>query len=147
MEAALPPLGPTVRLSPSEVIDTGSVHFGGDLLSLLGESGSELAPTRSIRRTPGAPVLDTPTALIGDSYSDTPVVFLRDYIRRITVLNWNESTPEQEAQAIAASPDVILETVEREFDYRASTAGYITPQFVALVRATLAAHPLARPQD
>jgi hypothetical protein len=146
VQAALPPLSSTVRMLPGEVIDTGPVRFGGDLLSLLGESGSEIAPTRSIRRAPGAPVLDTPTALIGDSYSDTPVVFLREYIPQINVLNWNNNTAAQEAQAIAASPDVILETVEREFDYRASTAGYITPAFIALVRTTLAAHPLARPR-
>jgi hypothetical protein len=37
---------------------------------------------------------------------------------------------------------VILETVEREFDYRATDAAYITPKFIALVRATLAKHPL-----
>jgi alginate O-acetyltransferase complex protein AlgJ len=146
VQAALLPLSRTVRMLPGEVIDTGPVHFGGDLLSLLGESGSEIAPTRSIRRAPGAPVLGTPTALIGDSYSDTPVVFLHDYIRQITVLNWNNNSAEQIAQAIAASPDVILETVEREFDYRASPAGYITPKFIALVRMTLAAHPLSRPR-
>jgi alginate O-acetyltransferase complex protein AlgJ len=144
VQAALPPLGRTVRMLPSEVIDTGPVHFGGDLLSLLGESGSEIAPTRSIRRVPGAPVLGTPTALIGDSYSDTPIVFLHDYIKQIDVLNWNDSSAEQIAQAIATSPDVILETVEREFDYRASAAGYVTPKFIALVRTTLAAHRLAR---
>jgi hypothetical protein len=144
VRAALPPLGRTVRMLPSEVIDTGPVRFGGDLLSLLGESGSEIAPTRSIRRIPGTPVLDTPTAFIGDSYGDTPIVFLRDYIKQIDVLNWNDSSAEQIAQEIATSPDVILETVEREFDYRASAAGYITPKFIALVRTTLAAHRLAR---
>jgi alginate O-acetyltransferase complex protein AlgJ len=144
VRAALPPLGRTVRMLPSEVIDTGPIRFGGDLLSLLGESGSEIAPTRSIRRIPGAPVLGTPTAFIGDSYGDTPIVFLRDYIKQIDVLNWNDSSAEQIAQEIATSPDVILETVEREFDYRASAAGYITPKFIALVRTTLAAHRLAR---
>lgn len=142
VQAALPPLSDTVRVLPSEILDTGSVHYSGDLPGLLGEGRSEIAPTRAIKRAPGAPVLDTPAALIGDSYSDTPVVFLRDYIRQIDVLNWNDNTAEQIAQAIAASPDVILETVEREFDYRASTAGYITPAFIALVSRALAAHPL-----
>ncbi len=141
VQAALGPLSHTVQVLPSEVLDTGRVHFGGDLLSLIGESGSELAPTRAIRRSPGAPTLRVPTALIGDSYSDSPVEFLRDYIDQIDVLNWNNNSLQEIARAIAASPDVILETVEREFDYRASGAGYVTPAFIALVRRTLAAHP------
>jgi alginate O-acetyltransferase complex protein AlgJ len=144
VQAALPPLSGTVRMLPSEVRDTGSVRFGGDLLSLIGESGSEMAPTRTTRRAAGAPTLRAPTALIGDSYSDAPVGFLRDYISQIDVLNWNNNPLPEIAQAIAASRDVILETVEREFDYRACSAGYITPAFIALVRRTLAAHPLAR---
>lgn len=147
VEAALPALSSTVRVLPSEILDTGSVRYGGDLLSLLGESGSEIAPTRAIRRAPGASVVNQPTALIGDSYSDAPVVFLRDYIPQINVLNWNDNSAEEIAQVIAAGPDVILETVEREFDYRASTAGYITPAFIALVRRTLAAHPLRQPRS
>jgi hypothetical protein len=37
---------------------------------------------------------------------------------------------------------VILETVEREFDYRATDVAYISPGFIALVRKSLASHPL-----
>jgi hypothetical protein len=141
VQAALPPLSRAVRLLPGEVVNTGRVHFGGDLLALLGESGSELAPTRSVRRLSGAPVVDSPTVLIGDSYSDTPMAFLPKYIPHITVLNWNNNSAAQIAQGIATSRDVILETVEREFDYRASAAGYITPAFIDRVRSIVTAHP------
>jgi hypothetical protein len=58
------------------------------------------------------------------------------------LLYWANNSAQQIADGIASVRNVILETVEREFDYRATNVGYITPGFIALVRATLAHHPL-----
>jgi hypothetical protein len=65
---------------------------------------------------------------------------LTPYFASTRLIFWTNSTAQQIANAIADSDNVLLETVEREFDYRALDSAYITPKFIALVRATLAAH-------
>lgn len=80
--------------------------------------------------------------VVGDSYADAAMFELQPYFRSIGLLEWVTNTPQQIADAIAGARNVILETVEREFDYRATDAAYITPSFIALVRATLAKHPI-----
>jgi alginate O-acetyltransferase complex protein AlgJ len=143
-ESVLPPLSSTVRVSPSEIVNTGNVHLGGDLLGLLGQSGGEIAPTRGIRRAPGSPTIAAATLVLGDSYDDAAVPEMTPYFQHLTSLNWNGSTPQQQAKAIAAAHDVILQTVEREFDYRATGFGFASPAFVKLVQRTLAAHAHGR---
>lgn len=142
VEASLPPLSARVALKPSEIVHTGSIRYGGDLLTLLGQSGSETAPTAGIRRAAGAPTIAAKTLLLGDSYADPAVSEMSPYFQHLTELNWNEATPAQQVSGIIGSQDVILETVEREFDYRATTSGFVSPAFVAFVKKALAAHRL-----
>jgi hypothetical protein len=142
VEAALQAISRTVRVLPSEIVNGGYGRHTGDLLGLIGETGSELAPSRSISRSPGAPVVGGPTVVVGDSYADDSIAELQPYFASITRLYWVNNTPEQIADGIAASRNVILETVEREFDYRATDGAYLNAGFFALVRAALARHPL-----
>jgi hypothetical protein len=144
VESALPALSDTVRVLPSEIQPLGVARFSGDLLGLLGGSGSEMAPGTGIRRSPGAPVVAGPSLVVGDSYADVAIGELSPYFRSINLLEWAVNGAHQIADGIAAARNVLLETVEREFDWRASDVAYITPRFIALVRATLAKHPLHR---
>jgi alginate O-acetyltransferase complex protein AlgJ len=139
VEAALPALSRTVRVLPSEIVDPGPVRYSGDLLGLLGESGNEIAPTRRIQRLPGAPVVSGATVLIGDSYADAAWGELAPYFASLRRLYWVNNTTQQLVDGITSSRNVVLETVEREFDYRASDVAYITPAFIARVRKALAA--------
>jgi hypothetical protein len=143
VEAVLPRFDPRVRVLPSEIVNSGNVKYSGDLLGLLGVSGSEIAPTRTIVRKPHAPVVPGTTVLVGDSYADAALPETQPYFASpIQHLQWVTNTPQQIADGIAASRNVLLETVEREFDYRTISVAYITPTFIAMVRKTLAAHPL-----
>jgi alginate O-acetyltransferase complex protein AlgJ len=70
IESALPALSHTVRVLPTEILNRGPIRYSGELLGLLGQSGSEIAPTRAISRLPGAPLVPDRTVLVGDSYAD-----------------------------------------------------------------------------
>jgi hypothetical protein len=144
VQSALPLLSATVRLLPSDVVTEPAGRHSGDLLGLLGQTGSEIAPSRRISRARGAPVVPGQTVVVGDSYVDVSMFELTPYFHSITLLEWTQDTPAQIANAIAGARNVILETVEREFDYRATDAAYIKPSFIALVRSTLARHPPRR---
>ncbi|MGH2915959.1 MAG: alginate O-acetyltransferase AlgX-related protein [Solirubrobacteraceae bacterium] len=141
-QAVLPALSRTVRMRHSEIVDSGYSKYSGDLLGLLGQTGSEMAPSVAIHRAPGAPVIAAPTLVLGDSYEDAAIPEMAPFFARLRSLNFNEANAAAQAKAIAAAHDVVLETVEREFDYRATSVGFVAPAFVALVRRTLAAHPL-----
>jgi alginate O-acetyltransferase complex protein AlgJ len=141
-EAALPAFSSTIRVQPSEIDDTGTIPFAGDLLALLGQHGIETAPTLAIHRQPGAPTVPTPTLLLGDSYEDAVVPQMQPYFPHLTALNWNTVNRQQEAAAIIANRNVILETVERELDYRATSFGFVSPSFVAYIQKALAGHKL-----
>jgi alginate O-acetyltransferase complex protein AlgJ len=141
-KAALVPLSPTVRVSPSDIVNTGSSHYAGDLLGLLGQSGGETAPSLTVRRPPGAQQISAPTLVLGDSYADAALPEMTPYFSQLKSLNWNEATRAQQVAGIIAAHDVILETVEREFDYRATSVGFAAPGFVTAVADALRAHPL-----
>lgn len=142
VESTLPALSRTVRVLPAEIVNTGYARYSGDLLALLGEKGSEQAPGRTIKRAAGAPVVPGRTVVVGDSYADAAMSQVSPYFASIGLLYWVNNSPQQIADGIAGSRNVVLETVEREFDYRTTDGAYITPSFIALVRRTLAAHPV-----
>jgi alginate O-acetyltransferase complex protein AlgJ len=144
VKAALPPLGTGVRVLPSEVVNPGASRYTGDLTGLLGAPQSDTTPERAIRRAPGAPVIPGNTVLIGDSYADVAIGLLRPYFANLSQLYWVTDTTQQLIQGLAAAHTVILETVEREFDYRASNQGYVTPDFLKLVRSALKSSPPGR---
>ncbi len=142
VEPVLAALNRRVRMSSSEIVDPGPVRYSGDLLGLLGQSGSEMAPRRTIQRAPGAAVITSPAVIVGDSYAEVAAPLLSPYFGSLKLTLWYGNSLQQIADNIAGARDVVLEVVEREFDYHASDAGVVTPQFIQLVRATLAAHPL-----
>jgi len=86
-------------------------------------------------------VIPGSTVVVGDSYAQDVIPQLGPYFASVRLLEWVTNTPQQIADGIAGARNVILQTVEREFDYRASDPAYITPRFIAFVRATLAKHP------
>lgn len=143
VESALSAFSTRVTVLPSEIVKMPWGRFSGDLLGLLGEPGSEMAPSWSVRRAPGAPTVAGSTVIVGDSYVDSPLPELRPYFSSpIDFLQWVENRPQEIADGIASARNVILDTVEREFDYRATGSAFITPSLIALVRATLARHRL-----
>jgi alginate O-acetyltransferase complex protein AlgJ len=144
VENALTRLSPKIGVLPSEIGNPGPSRYTGDLTVLLGNPQSDTTPERSIRRAAEAPVIPGPAVLIGDSYTDVAVGLLRPYFADLQQLYWVNDTTKQLLQGIAAAHTVILETVEREFDYRASNLGYVTPAFLKLLRATLKSNPPAR---
>jgi hypothetical protein len=141
-ERLLPALSRTVRVQPGEVINTGPKKYSGDLLTLLGQPGSEIAPTRAIQRAPGAPVVPGKTILWGDSYAEDTIGQLKPYFASLSMLPYTIPVWQQLPQTLISAKTVVIETVEREFDYRATDSAYITPAFIAQVRAALAAHPV-----
>ncbi len=144
VEAILKALSKHVRVLPREIVNPGSVRYSGDLLALLGQPGSELAPRRYIERAKGAPVISTPTVIVGDSYADVSLPQVSPYFGRLKFIYWFGSSTRQLLNAVAGARNVVLEVVEREFDYHASNPGIITPRFIALMREALAKHPLPR---
>jgi alginate O-acetyltransferase complex protein AlgJ len=144
-QAILPYFSPTIRLTSADIVRGKNYKYSGDLLTLLGLSGvSENAPSVTVVRKRGVPEINGPTVVVGDSYAQDAISQVQPFFRqKIGFLEWEENPETQIADEIADSRDVILETVEREFDYRASNGVYITPTFIALVKRTLAAHPLA----
>lgn len=141
-QAAVAAMSSTVRVEHSEVVSTGYSRYSGDLLSLLGQSGSEMAPSVAIKRAPGAPTIATPTLVLGDSYEDAAMPEMTPYFQHLAALNFNNATADQQVAAIVAAHNVVLETVEREFDYRATADGFVSPAFVQKVKQALADHRL-----
>ena len=143
-ESVLPALSRTVRVLPGEIRSTGAGHYGGDLTGLLGAApATGLIAGRSIARAAGAPRITGSAAVIGDSYADSALPQLQPYfVSPIDSLQWVTNTTPQLVAGIVRAHLVILETVEREFDYRTTNGAYITPQFIAEVRSALAAHHL-----
>jgi hypothetical protein len=142
IRAALPPLSAPVRVLPTDVVSSGRIHYSGDLPILIGQKLGEDAPTREIRRSPGAPKVPGRTVLVGDSYAEVAQSQLVPYLSSLRLLYWDDDTARQIADGIANSRDVILETVEREFDFRASNAAFITPRFISMVRSVLRSAPV-----
>jgi hypothetical protein len=141
-EATLPTVSADVRVRPSEIVNSGDIRYSGDLLGLLGKPGQEIAPTRRIVRGPSAPVVGDPTVIVGDSYAEAALGQISPYFAHLRLLLWYNNTIQQIVDSIVAAHTVILETVERDFDYKATNGAFITPAFNAQVRRALASHPL-----
>jgi hypothetical protein len=139
-EAVVPALSKAVRVLPSEIRKGGPVHYTGDLTVLLGVSpASATVPSRTIVRAAGAPQVEGPTVILGDSYAGDAFPELQPYFASpIDQLQWVTNSPQQLVHGIVDARTVILETVEREFDFRATNGAYVTPQFISLVRRALA---------
>jgi hypothetical protein len=99
------------------VVDLGRAEYTSDLTGLLGAPETDTLARREIHRPPGAPRIAGRTVLVGGSYSDAPQ--LAPYFKDLHVLSWVNTPPAQMAEEIERADTVILETVEREFTYRA----------------------------
>lgn len=134
---ALAGIGAPVSVRPEEIVDPGPAAYNGDLTVLLGVPESDEAPRRKIARRPGAPRMLGTTLFVYDSYGDAVLPLLRPYFTRLETFLWDASTAEQLAAAIKSADRVIFESVEREFTYRTSDAGYVHPRLFDVLRAEL----------
>ena len=77
------------------------------------------------------------TLFVYDSYGLIALPQLAPYFANLYSVNWSQITPAGVATEVGRSDTVILETVEREFDYRASDPGEAGPQLLAALRRVL----------
>jgi alginate O-acetyltransferase complex protein AlgJ len=129
---------PVVKVRAGEVVDPGRAEYVGDLTRLLGAPETDTQARREIRREPTAPRVPGRTVLVGDSYSDAPVPQLTPYFDDLRVLSWVNTPAREVARAVARADTVLLETVEREFTYRAAT---LVPELQVLLRYVVSTAP------
>lgn len=120
-----------VAVRPGELVDPGRVEYKGDLAALLGAPETDTHAQRQVVRDDAAPRIPGRTVLVGDSYSDAPVPQLMPYFENLQVLSWVNTPMPQIARQIRHADTVVLETVEREFTYRAAE---LVPPLRALLR-------------
>jgi hypothetical protein len=60
------------------------------------------------------------------------------YARRVALVEWYNTPPATIIAAVRDADTVVLETVEREVNYRASDLGLVTPAFLADLERALA---------
>ena len=137
VRAALARVGGGVRERPSEIVDPGPATYTGDLTTLVGAAEQDRAQRRDVRRAPGAPRVPGRALFVYDSYGQLALPQLAPYFANLRSIDWSQITPAGVAAQVARSDTVIFETVEREFDYRASDPGEAGPQLVAALRRAL----------
>jgi alginate O-acetyltransferase complex protein AlgJ len=137
VRGALAGLGTDVRLLDQELQWRRSKPQPTDLANLLGQPRSVAAPRLAVVRAAGAPTLPGQTLLIEDSYGQVAEDQFRPYAEHLRIETWPETPPEELIAAMREADTVILESVERELDYRASDAGIVTPAFLDAVARAL----------
>ena len=137
VRSALARVGAGVRLRPSEIVDGGSRPYTGDLTTLVGAAEQDQEQRRDVRRAPGSRRVPGRTLFVYDSYGLIALPQLAPYFANLYSVNWSQITPAGVATEVGRSDTVILETVEREFDYRASDPGEAGPQLLAALRRVL----------
>ena len=140
VRAILEHLGGPVRMRDDEIVK-GRAEYNGDLSNLLGAFEVDHAPRWTIRRAAGAPRLPGRTLVVYDSYGAVMLGALRQYLRSPSFVQWFDTPPAQLIAAIARADTVLLQTVEREVNYRASDLGLVTPQFLRRLRRELPRQP------
>lgn len=133
-------LGGRVRMRDDEIVK-GREDYGGDLANLSGAPKTDKAPRWTIRRQRGAPQVPGRTLFLHDSYGTAMQDALVRYLRDPALLEWYGSSPATLIAAIRRADTVVLETVEREVNYRASDLGLLTPAFFAQLRRALPPQP------
>ena len=128
---------PGVRMRDDEIVK-GRQEYGGDLATLSGAPQTDTAPQWTIRRRTGAPRLLGRTLFLHDSYGTAMQDALVSYLADPAVVEWYNSSPAALIAAIRGADTVVLQTVEREVNYRASDLGLLTPSFFAQLRRALA---------
>jgi hypothetical protein len=123
-------IGGGVRMRPSEIRRSQEV-YQGDLTVLNGAPGHDRAPVWTIHRAAGAPRVAGRTLFVHDSYGTAMLDALTPYLRTPVALEWFGTSDTALIGAIAAADTVVLETVERELNFRASADGQLKPAFLA----------------
>ncbi len=137
VRSALAHVGGGVRLRPSEIVDTGSRPYIGDLTTLVGAPEQDREQRRDVRRAPGARRVPGRTLFVYDSYGQIGLPQLAPYFANFRTVDWSQILAPGLAEEVARSDTVIFETVEREFDYRASDPGEAGPSLLAALRRRL----------
>jgi hypothetical protein len=127
---------PGVRMRDDEIVK-GREEYGGDLATLSGAPQTDTAPQWTIRRRAGARRLPGRTLFLHDSYGNAMQDALVGYLADPALLEWYGKSPAALIAAIRGADTVVLETVEREINYKASDLGLLTPSFFAALRRAL----------
>jgi hypothetical protein len=147
-----------VGVRPEE-IDKGRRRYTGDLTNLVGEPETDSTVDWVIRRpglaraaaarqklpggetgkllqrpAGGPPVLPGRTLFLYDSFGERMLGSLTPYARTLSLVQWYGAqgglTPPSLIDAIGRSRTVILQTVERDLNFKASDDGFLTPAFL-----------------
>jgi hypothetical protein len=137
VSAALEHVGRGVRLRPSEISDPGPGTYTGDLTTLVGAAEQDRTQRRDIRRAPGARRVPGRTLFVYDSYGQIALSQLAPFFANLRLVDWSQTGAAGVADEVTRADTVIFETVEREFDYRASDPGEAGPSLLAALRRRL----------
>ncbi len=127
VRAALDRVGQGVRIEPGEIVDPGRAKYQGDLTVLLGQPEQDTRAERKIRRAPSAPRVPGRTLLLGDSYGNAPLGLLHEYFGELDTALLVVAPLPRIAKQVEAADTVIIETIERDFTFRASDGGVVLP--------------------
>ena len=127
---------PGVRMRNDEIVK-GRVEYAGDLATLSGAPQTDVAPRWTIERRTGAPRLPGRTLFLHDSYGTAMQDALVGYLQEPVLLEWYNRSPAAVIAAIRQADTVVLQTIQREANFRASDLGLVTPSFLAEARRAL----------
>ena len=130
-------VGGGVRVADAEIV-RGRTEYSGDLANLSGTPQVDTAPRWTIERPAGAPRVPGRTLFLYDSFGVAMQDALVGYLDDPAPLEWYNSSPAAIIEAVRRADTVVLETVEREVNYKASDLGVVTPAFLARLRRALA---------
>jgi len=126
VRGALGELSPRVRVAPSDVVSQGRPTGPGDLNGLLGDSTTERREVLAIKRRRGAPRVPGRTLFVLDSFGNAMLHLLPPYFEQFETAFWTATPRAELAAKIKRADNVIFESVEREFGFRASDKGPVT---------------------
>jgi hypothetical protein len=162
VQATLERLGSKVRVEPDEILKDRT-SYTGDLSNLQGKPVTGTAPRWQIRRaglpaaraaaetlpgggkgtlirrrSGGPPVLPGRTVFVDDSYGEAMIDALQSYTHQLSIVQWYVDLPPASLIASIKQADtVILESIERDINYKASDGAIVTPQFLAALARAL----------
>lgn len=129
VQAVLDRLGAGATVRDEEIVKARATYTG-DLTNLSGAPEEDRSPQWTIRRAAGAPTLRGRTLFVHDSYGTAMIDALRAYDPDLVTLQWFDTPTPDLIAAIRRADNVILETVEREVNFRASDSGLVKPEFL-----------------
>jgi alginate O-acetyltransferase complex protein AlgJ len=135
VQAVLERIG-DVTVRPGEIVKERT-EYTGDLTNLSGSPETDTSPAWTIRRGRKARTVRGRALFVYDSYGTAMLDALQAYAPGLAEVQWFDTPPAALIAAIRQAETVILETVEREVNFRASDSGLLTPAFLREVRRGL----------